>query len=332
VGGRVLEGLERLAPLWPECRFVLGEGEVPLVMLADALLRSKPLDRVPALAWMEDGRLRRTRGVLHDLDVMPTLDIRGMPLRGYHLRYVDLGDDPVLPYIFNKGCPWICGYCGDHTRRIVRFRSPSRIVDDLAAATGHGVDRFFFINHLFNADRRHMMELLGRLEELGLDIEWADSCKAMGLERETLSRIRAVGGSVICWGLDVGSRRLARIMRKGIDLDQAAAILRDSHEVGISNHVNFVVGMPHETSADVEETIRYVERIRPWVSRFHVGRYHYYSHSLLGLHPGHYGLERGDSGGVDVPGGRTWEEHEAAMEEHVGRVMDAAYGCRVVTP
>lgn len=326
VGGRVGGDVQRLLSLWPDGRFILDEGEVPLVALADALRGGRGLGNVPGVMWMQEGNVRSGPRVIHDLDVMGVMDMSGIPLEGYSLDYEIEGTGTIVPYIFDRGCPWVCGYCGDHTRRTVRLRSPELVVRDLASASEAGVERFFFIDHLLNADRRHLGELVTRLEQESLDIHWSDSCKALGMDPDLLRRLRKVGASVLCWGIDVGSARMARLMRKGLDLDRAADVIRASHEAGIRNHVNFIVGMPHETEKDVDGTCAYVERIRPWVSRFHVGAYHYYPGSLLGRHPGRYGLTPGPAGGVDVPGGPSWPEHEARIQGRVARVMQCAYG------
>ncbi len=329
VGGRILGDAGSLALLWPGCFFVMHEGEVPLLMLADALMHGNPLGEIPSLGFTKDGEFcNEGRMAIHDLDILPVLDLTGVPLDGYDQGIVEEGEGPVLPYLFNKGCPHVCGYCGDSTRRIVRLRSPDLIVADLeSAALRFGVRRFYFLDHLLNADRRHFAELLDRLERQKLDIVWVDSCKAVGMDRDTLLRLRKVGASMLSWGIDVGSRRMARLMRKGIDLDEAADILHRSHDAGIKNHVNLIIGMPHETDEDIEETVRYVDRIRHWVDRFRVAKYRYYGNSLLSAHPESYGLAASVGGeGVDVPGGATWEEHCRVADAHLATVREAAWG------
>ena len=132
---------------------------------------------------------------------------------------------------------------------------------------------------------------------------------------------------MLSWGIDVGSRRMARLMRKGIDLDEAAVILRASHEAGIVNQINLIVGMPHETDADVEETMQWIERVGGWVERILVARCNYYGSSLLGTHPERYGLRHSPDGrGVDVPGGVSWEDHVRVVDARVEAVMRAAWG------
>lgn len=321
IGG---QGVVFPIPLLAQCSeaiIVHGEGEIPLLLALDALFNERDLGDVPSLAWVHKGGLQMTHRIIHDLDIRPTYDVTGVPLRGYQSSIEVEGDGPIVPYQYGVGCPFFCGYCNSTSRRSYRLRSPDRIVSDLQnVVRTHGVRRFHMLSHLFNADRQHMGELLDRMEAAKLGIYWSDSCRAAGIDADQLKRMRRVGASTLTWGVDCGSARLLRLMKKGLNLDRVVEILRASHRAGIHNNVNIIFGMPHETDQDIEEALRFMDRAQAYVHEFQTPQYLYDPNSLLARNPERYGLVAGVDGGVDEPDGLSWKERTAKMPAQMRRV------------
>jgi hypothetical protein len=321
IGGRGVQLPEPLLRSCPAAVVVHDEGEIPLLLCLDALLHQRDLGAVPSVAYARDGEVHSTQAMIHDLDVRPTFDLSGAPLTGYRGRLEVEGSGPVVPYQYSIGCPFSCGFCNATSRRVYRLRSPHRIVEDLEHVVHrYGVRRFHMLSHLLNADTRHLAELIGRLEAADLGIYWSDCCRPAGIDADTLRRLRRVGASILVWGVDCGSERLSRIMRKGVNHDEALHILAASHRAGIHNFVNIIVGMPHETERDVEETLRFIDRAKPYVHKFETPTYLFHPESLLARNPERYGLLPGSDGGVDEPGGLTWHERLAKMPSVARRV------------
>ncbi len=309
VGGRGVGSVVPLLGDCPEAMIVRQEGEVPLLLFVDAVAGRRPFSSVPGLVWTEDGRLRQNPPVLHDLDARPLFELAGVPLDGYDDTCVPEGSGPVVPYQFNIGCPFLCGFCNSFSRREYRLRAPELIVADLAnALRTAGVNRFYWLNHLLNCDMGHLRELLDRLEAARLDIHWIDSCRAPGMTADLLKRLRKVGASRLVWGVDCGSDRLSRLMKKGVRSAQVRDVIEASHRAGIENVVNFIVGMPQETDEDFEETCRLIEQLRPFVQRFNVAPFKFFRVSPMAGDPAAYGCSPGELGGIVGPDGTCWTE------------------------
>lgn len=294
IGGREVRLDDTLIDACPEARIIAGEGEVPLLLFIDALAGGRPLAEVPGLNWTEPGVRRSHSSVMHDLDVRPVFDLTGVPLQGYRSDILAEGSGPLVPYQFNCGCPFLCGFCNSFSRREFRLRSPARVVADLQNVVRRfGVSRFYFVNHLLNGDARHLRELVGRLEAARLKIFWGDCCRTSAMDPGLLRRLRGVGASQLVWGVDCASPSLSRRMKKSSDPGQALGILAASHRAGIRNVVNLIIGMPHETTRDVEETLRFIGRVRPFVDQFNVSPYLFDPNSPLARDPEAYGLRPG---------------------------------------
>jgi radical SAM superfamily enzyme YgiQ (UPF0313 family) len=240
---------------------------------------------------------------MHDLDIRPVFSLADVPLAGYRYDILAEGSGPLVPYQFNYGCPFFCGFCNSFSRRQFRLRSPALVVDDLRNVVRcFGVRRFYFVNHLLNGDLGHLRELVDRLEAAKLKIFWGDCCRTAAMDAGMLRRLRGVGASQLVWGVDCASRSLSRRMKKSSDPEQALGILAASHRAGIRNVVNLIIGMPHETSRDVEETLRFIRRVRPFVGHFNISPYVFDPNSPLARAPEDYGLRPGLRGqGTELP-------------------------------
>ena len=73
-----------------------------------------------------------------------------------------------------------------------------------------------------------------------------------------MESLRSAGCTFLRFGLESGSNRLLREMRKGISSDLAAAVLQACAQAGILTHVYIMTGYPGETDADWAKTRGFV--------------------------------------------------------------------------
>lgn len=325
MGGRGLSDPRRLMTLAEELDFcVHGEGEVPLLLLADAVRGGCPLEDVPGLLYRgEGGRLEDTHSVVHSLDLHPEPDVSGLALDAYD-GVPDLGStEPVFLYQFIVGCPHACAFCGEHNRYRYRVRSPDRVVRDLRfVAEVLDRRRIFFVNNLINVSRQYLDAWLDAMEPAQLPIQWCDCCRPAGIHVAQLRRMRRVGCRSLTWGLDMLSAPLNKRLWKNLNLERSAALLREAKALGIRNAVNVIMGMPTETEEDIQETIRFLLRHADCFDEVTVGVYGFRERSPLGRWPARFGLRRA-ADGVDELGGRRWEALLREGREAQHRVFDA---------
>ncbi|ALK08135.1 B12-binding domain-containing radical SAM protein [Blastochloris viridis] len=132
---------------------VRGEGEIPMLRLAETVHGGGDLGAVPSLCWRRaDGTIAETaiqRGA-SDLDRLPFPARDQLARHGGRLPYVRLST--------SRGCTGRCAFCNaPHSRNGVgpaakpwRGASPRRIVDEIAALVGRfGCNTFDFIDSTF---------------------------------------------------------------------------------------------------------------------------------------------------------------------------------------
>ncbi|TSK03907.1 MAG: radical SAM protein [Geobacter sp.] len=253
------EQLER----YPEIdAVVLGEGEETLLELVDARGEGRSLASVPGLAWREAGKPVRTapRGAITDLDALPLTageldETVGVDLRR-QLEFI----------ITSRGCPASCLFCSSPLfwGRGVRFRSPESVVRELRMVKErYGLIYFSFRDDTFTANRSRVMEICRLIVEERLHILWNCQSRVNAVDEEMLVAMKRAGCECIQFGVESGSPEMLKALGKRIlpaDVERAAAAVR---RAGINLSVYLITGIPGEGDADLKETVRLIERIKP---------------------------------------------------------------------
>lgn len=271
-GGIVLSKLEKqraaFAPLFDFVdSIVLFEGETALRRLLEALDgggSDAALAQVPNLVIRRDGVVvSEPDRHVEDVERLPTADFAGLPLERY------LAPELILPFAMSRGgcyygkctfCDTTAGHAGPNRRRSI-----ARIVDDLARMTAAtGARRFLCVDEAIEVPR--LEEFALAIVEARLDIRWSCWSRAIRpLDRRRLGLLNAAGCTVITYGVDSGSDRVLRDMRKGTVRTVMRQILEDSHASGIAASVNVILGYPAEERQDLLDTIDFLFDVRDTV-------------------------------------------------------------------
>ena len=139
---------------------IRGEGEEPLLRLAQCLAEGKAPDGVPGLLALRDGRIVLDNPPLrHDLAAMPPWrrDVVDNP------RY--LAEGGQVGFETKRGCPRRCAYCADPVAKGARLvaRTPAQVADELEALLRQGVDVFHTCDAEFNVPRAHALAVCEEL-------------------------------------------------------------------------------------------------------------------------------------------------------------------------
>ena len=324
LGGRPAGRVDRQAIVRSEAvDFVIeGEGELGLMQLVRHLSEGASLDDVSGL-WARSWPLERLANVpifpVFEANPPPVFD--GLDLSAYTTRKAKLRS-PYLSYLFILGCPYKCAFCGNESAQRPRHRPAGGVVRDLRFLRDrYDVRDFYFLNNMINTSDEVLVELVDAMEVADLGVRWVDCGRPANLSREMLARMAGVGCVELTWGIDTGSQRLHNLMRKGYRIDRAMQVLRDAYEVGIDNTVNLIIGMPHETEEDFQETLKFVREHHSIIRSFAVHPYFYAYKSPVRNAPTKFGLRR-KGNTYDEIGGVSWREHLRKRDDWVSRLRD----------
>ena len=122
------------------------------------------------------------------------------------------------------------------------------------------VKEFFFDDDTFTDDRPRAEAIARELGKLG--VTWSCNAKA-NVPRATLEILRDNGLRLLLVGYETGNQQILNNIKKGMRIDIARRFTKDCHELGITIHGTFILGLPGETKETIEETIRFAGEINP---------------------------------------------------------------------
>jgi hopanoid biosynthesis associated radical SAM protein HpnJ len=228
----------------------------------------RELSDVAGLNWRRaDGTIvhNEDRVILENMDDLPFVTPvykRDLVIENYFGGYLL---HPYISFYTGRGCKSRCTFClwpqtiGGHR---YRTRSVGHVVDELiwARKAFPQVKEFFFDDDTLT-DNLPRVEALAR--EIGkLGMVW--SCNAKGnVPRDTLKVLKDNGLRLLVVGYESGNQKILHNIKKGMRVDWARRFTRDCHELGITVHGTFILGLPGETEETIEETIRFAREINP---------------------------------------------------------------------
>ncbi|MGH6672277.1 MAG: hopanoid biosynthesis associated radical SAM protein HpnJ [Xanthobacteraceae bacterium] len=202
---------------------------------------------------------------LENMDELPFVTPvykRDLTVESYFIGYLK---HPYLSLYTGRGCKSRCTFClwpqtvGGHR---YRTRSVGHVIDEIrwAKAAFPQVKEFFFDDDTFTDDRPRTEAIARELGKLG--VTWSCNAKA-NVPRDTLKVMRDNGLRLLLVGYESGNQQILYNIRKGMRVDVARRFTRDCHELGITIHGTFILGLPGESRETIEETIRFATEINP---------------------------------------------------------------------
>jgi anaerobic magnesium-protoporphyrin IX monomethyl ester cyclase len=225
----------------------------------------------PGVAYLENKRLVQTeQRPLLNLGELPPPAMDLLPLERY--RYEVLGDRLMILEA-TRGCPHACTFCmrAMYGGRAFRRKRTEQVCDELKEAVEkHRMRSIYLMDIEFTIDRAGAMAVCDCLERIGADVRWCCQTRADSLDEELVNRMRATGCRLVHFGVESGSDRILKQIGKGETTDQITRGVRMVQEAGMETACFFMFGFPGETRGDMEETVRFAQKLAPTYASFHV--------------------------------------------------------------
>jgi radical SAM superfamily enzyme YgiQ (UPF0313 family) len=234
------------------------EAEFSFPALLEALRCGRAFDDIPGLVYRRGGEVRRNPDppLILDLDQIPTPAYHHFPIETLEQMPIEVG----------RGCPFGCTFCvtNRYFNRRYRLKSANRIVEEVIRLRDlYGFTRFDFIHDMLTASRPLVMQLCRRIEESGVRIEWGCSARTDCIDRELLELMRATGCREMYFGIETGSPRMQKVVKKNLKLEGVHPALDMCADLGIQTTASFITGFPEEEREDVEATLRMMVELSP---------------------------------------------------------------------
>lgn len=230
---------------------IQGEAEEELPRLLEALEQGD-LPRFPSTPVVKRAQ------VIHDLSIVPAVSDFSL----YAPIFNQFRASPRGIYVeTSRGCVKRCTFC-EIAKDSGAAASPYRLIpietaiESIKQAVAQQDANYILLtDSIATLSKRHFLEFVSAVSDLpGLTIQFNSTVDCWDNDRAEACR------SVPCtvwFGFETGSQRLLDFMLKGTKVERAYQAARICSEYGTRSAFNVLMGIPGETEADYEETLKF---------------------------------------------------------------------------
>lgn len=221
------------------------------------------LKSIPGLMWRNNGQIRTNPpDIIEDLDTLgwPAWDLlepeeTHVPFNVFYSKR-----QPIVGITTARGCTSHCTYCSIHLieGRRYRARSPEHILDEIELLVKrHGVREIQFVDSNCIQDKARMIKICHGIIERKLDIAWScpNGVKAGSVDDELAGWMSKSGCHFVFLGIETGSPRIQKKIRKGLNLAQLPDKIAILKRNGINVGGFFMIGFPDESREEITNTV-----------------------------------------------------------------------------
>jgi anaerobic magnesium-protoporphyrin IX monomethyl ester cyclase len=248
-----------------------GEAEIGLPLFARSVIKHEdiPLENVPGLIYRSGSELKANdRVFVEDLDslgfpdwgLMPPNSYPDAPQGAFYKKF------PIAPIATSRGCPYACTFCGSPVNmgNRLRFRSLQSVLSEMELLyVKYDVREFHFIDDMFNATKKRVVEFCQRLAEKNWDISYTfpNGLRLNTLDKESLTWMKRTGAYAFTVGIESGSQRILDAMNKKLTLELIREKVNLIAEAGIEPSGFFLIGFPGENRVDMQKTLAFAKSL-----------------------------------------------------------------------
>jgi len=255
--------------LWGVDFLILGEGEKPFKKLLDNLENYEELKKIKNLVFKYHGEIINIGlgDLIENLDELPFPARHLTPYKKYSSSMAKRF--PVTTMFTSRGCPYKCLFCDrPHLGKNFRARSATSVVNEIEECVKMGIQEIFIYDDTFGVDRQRVLDICQLIQEKKLDISFDIRTRVNTVDEEVLLALKSAGCARIHYGVEAGSEKILKVLKKGITLEMAVKAFKLTRQVGIETLGYFMLGSPTETRSDILQTIRVAKKLKPDFAHF----------------------------------------------------------------
>jgi radical SAM superfamily enzyme YgiQ (UPF0313 family) len=253
-----------------------GECEDTFLEFIQKLQQGEPLDNVANLAYWRNGQIiiNPVRS-LPDLPMLPPKDYESMDFQ----RLIDAKNGWV-GLMTSRGCPFSCTYCFNHVMvstykrelecsfkelNYIRRFPVEQVIDEIKYLQDHyrNITMFIFDDDIFTLEESYVEEFCRAYRKV-TDIPFVVNAH-VGFFDERRARLLADAKCrIVKFGIESGSPNIrGRILNRHMTNESIVQAIKTVRDLGMHSSIFLIIGFPHETVADVYETIKLTAKAMP---------------------------------------------------------------------
>ncbi len=243
---------------------VIGEGEVTVVELLKEICGGRDLSRVQGIAYKADGKILFTpqRGLMPGLDHLLRFDDTRFPMED--LLQTTSG---VFQLHVQRGCPSNCTFCFNAFRVVgknVRYRPAQHVVDDMVYFKNKYKDKitlFALTGECITMSKSWVRDFTRALTDSKLKVKYRVTSRVDTIDAERMAWLKESGCTIISFGLESGSDRILKIMKKNVTAEKSLRAVHLAKKYFNEIQASIILGYVGEDRITLRETVDFCKRL-----------------------------------------------------------------------
>ncbi len=241
---------------------VIGEGEITIVELLEALERKKDWSSVSGIAFLKNGNCIQTprRTTIPDIDNIPFPAWDLFPMDHYALlREANIkNSERCMLVLSGRGCAFGCNFCyrmdDGH-----RPRSSEGIIEEIRILQkDYAISYIDFQDELLMSSVSRTIALCESFIKSRLKFKWFCNGRLNYAKPEVLKVMKEAGCAFINYGIESLDEKALRVMKKGLTVKQIISGIENTLAAGISPGYNIIFGNIGETAESLRLGVEFL--------------------------------------------------------------------------
>lgn len=215
---------------------------------------------------------RNNKEIIIPDEVKRKYDLNSLPMPDRKLyniaKYLERDSETIVRS--TRGCPGRCLFCIKTRYEQFGVFSVSRFVDEIVELQKFGFESFFFSDDTFAFSDERLREFANEIRRRNLKIRFTSNIRIKDINDYKISTLKEIGAYRVFVGIETVNSKSSVIINKNLKLQEIKEKIEILHKYGMEFHASFILGAPNDTEEDLEETIRFVNEIRPTVVTFNM--------------------------------------------------------------
>jgi len=240
----------------------IGEGEITIVELLDAIEGLRTYSSVDGIAYFDKDQYVRTkpRELIPDINEIsfPAYDLFDMSYYSLLRMPNCKATDRCIPILSGRGCPFSCNFCYRMDKGF-RPRSAENIIKEiLYLKERYNITYIAFGDELLMSSKNRTVELCQAFIDANLNVKWDCNGRLNFADITTLQKMKEAGCVFINYGIESLDDATLKVMHKCLTKNMIVRGIENTLKVGISPGLNIIFGNINEPLSAIDDAVDFL--------------------------------------------------------------------------
>jgi len=225
---------------------VIGEGEITIINLINAVQNHLPLSSVKGIAFINEGivTINESQPLIEDLDTIPWPAYELFPIIYYRLLRSPNSSksDFVMSILTGRGCKFKCNFCYRMDKGL-RLRSCGAVIEEIIyLKKEYGITYVRFEDELFMSSESRTELLCKEFIKEKLNIKWWCNGRLNYAKKNILKLMKEAGCVFVNYGIESMDNDTLKTMNKALHTSQIISGIEATIDAGLTPGYNIIFG------------------------------------------------------------------------------------------